>query len=35
FNTIFFVVVGVLGVLVVVGVRRRFKGRARVDGVVR
>ncbi|RMU67626.1 hypothetical protein ALP24_00614 [Pseudomonas syringae pv. aptata] len=35
FNTIFFVVVGLLVVMVVVGVRRRFKGRARVDGVAR
>lgn len=35
FNTIFFVVVGLLVVMVVVGVRRRFKGQARVDGVVR
>ncbi|MCF5751218.1 DUF1523 domain-containing protein, partial [Pseudomonas syringae] len=26
---------GLLVVMVVVGVRRRFKGRARVDGVVR
>ncbi|MBI6768339.1 DUF1523 domain-containing protein, partial [Pseudomonas syringae] len=32
FNTIFFVVVGLLVVMVVVG---GFKGRARVDGVVR
>ncbi|EPN46922.1 hypothetical protein A244_22326 [Pseudomonas syringae pv. actinidiae ICMP 18807] len=35
FNAVFFVVVGLLVVIVVVGVRRRFKGRARVDGVVR
>ncbi|RMV50137.1 hypothetical protein ALP10_102020 [Pseudomonas syringae pv. helianthi] len=32
FNTVFFVVVGLLMVMVVVGVKRRFKGRARLMG---
>ncbi|MBI6815004.1 DUF1523 domain-containing protein, partial [Pseudomonas amygdali] len=37
FNTIFFVVVGLLVVMVVVGVgvRKRFRRQPRVDGVAR
>ncbi|EGH23360.1 hypothetical protein PSYMO_18618 [Pseudomonas amygdali pv. mori str. 301020] len=35
FNTIFFVVVGLLVAMVVVGVRRRFRRQPRVDGVAR
>jgi hypothetical protein len=35
FNTVFFVVVGLLVVIVVVGVRRRFRRQPRVDGTPR
>ncbi|KPY59033.1 DUF1523 family protein [Pseudomonas amygdali] len=35
FNTVFFVVVGLLVVMVVAGVRKRFRRQPRVDGVAR